>query len=57
MVRYTLRQCTYFRAVAESGGIAQAARALNISQPSVAQALEKLEDVTRLVSPPPVPGP
>lgn len=49
MVRYTLRQCTYFRAVAEHGGIAQAARALNISQPSVAQALEKLEDVTGLV--------
>jgi DNA-binding transcriptional LysR family regulator len=49
MVRYTLRQCTYFRAVAECGGIAQAARALNISQPSVAQALEKLEDLTGLV--------
>ncbi|MDK8875003.1 LysR family transcriptional regulator [Paracoccus sp. SSJ] len=49
MVRFTLRQCAYFRAVAEHGGIAQAARALNISQPSVAQALEKLEDVTRLV--------
>lgn len=49
MVRYTLRQCTYFRAVAEHGGIAQAARALNISQPSVAQALDKLEDVTGLV--------
>lgn len=48
MVRFTLRQCTYFRAVAEHGGIAQAARALNISQPSVAQALEKLEDLTSL---------
>jgi DNA-binding transcriptional LysR family regulator len=49
MVRYTLRQCTYFRAVAEQGGIAQAARVLNISQPSVAQALDKLEAVTGLV--------
>jgi DNA-binding transcriptional LysR family regulator len=49
MVKFTLRQCTYFRAVAEHGGIAQAARALNISQPSVAQALEKLEDSTGLV--------
>ncbi|KRW94702.1 LysR family transcriptional regulator [Paracoccus sp. PXZ] len=49
MVRFTLRQCAYFRAVAEQGGIAQAARVLNISQPSVAQALEKLEDVTGLV--------
>jgi len=49
MVRYTLRQCAYFRAVAEHGGIAQAARALNISQPSVAQALDKLEAVLGLV--------
>ncbi|WP_198598412.1 LysR family transcriptional regulator [Mangrovicella endophytica] len=48
MVRYTLRQCTYFRAVAEHGGIAQAARALAISQPSVAQAIEKLEALTGL---------
>ena len=49
MVRFTLRQCTYFRTVAEYGGIAQAARVLNISQPSVAQAIQKLEDVTGLV--------
>ena len=34
---------------AEQGGIAQAARALNISQPSVAQAIDKLETVTGLV--------
>lgn len=49
MVRFTLRQCAYFRAVAEQGGIAQAARVLNISQPSVAQAIDKLEDLTGLV--------
>lgn len=49
MVRFTLRQCAYFRAVAEQGGIAQAARVLHISQPSVAQAIDKLEDVTGLV--------
>lgn len=49
MVRYTLRQCSYFRAVAQYGGIAQAARHLNISQPSIAQAIEKLEDVTGLM--------
>lgn len=49
MVRFTLRQCAYFRAVAEQGGIAQAARVLNISQPSVAQAIDKLEAVTGLV--------
>ena len=48
MVRFTLRQCAYFQAVARHGGIAQAARALNISQPSVAQALDKLESVTGL---------
>jgi len=48
MVRFTLRQCAYFQAVALHGGIAQAARALNISQPSVAQALAKLESVTGL---------
>lgn len=48
MVRYTLRQCRYFRAVAEHGGIAPAARALSISQPSVAQAIAKLEEVTGL---------
>ena len=44
MVRFSLRQCAYFRAVAEHGGIAQAARVLNLSQPSVAQAIDKLED-------------
>ncbi|MDO5704000.1 MAG: LysR family transcriptional regulator [Paracoccus sp. (in: a-proteobacteria)] len=49
MVRFTLRQCSYFRAVAEHGGIAQAARVLNISQPSVAQAIAKLEDATGLI--------
>lgn len=49
MVRFTLRQCAYFRAVAQQGGIAQAARVLNISQPSVAQAIDKLEAVTGLV--------
>jgi DNA-binding transcriptional LysR family regulator len=48
MVRFTLRQCRYFRAVAEAGGIAQAARVLNISQPSVAEAIAKLEAATGL---------
>ncbi len=43
MVRFTLKQCAYFIAVAEQGGIAQASRALNISQPAVAQAIDKLE--------------
>ena len=48
MARFTLRQLEYVRAVARDGGIAQAARSLNISQPSVAQGLEKLEAMTGL---------
>ena len=44
MVRFTLKQCAYFTAVVEHGGIAQAGRALNISQPAIAQAIDKLED-------------
>ncbi|KLN61837.1 hypothetical protein WH96_05995 [Kiloniella spongiae] len=48
MVRYTIKQCHYFAVVAEQGGIAQAARVLNISQPAIAQAIDKLEDITRL---------
>lgn len=48
MVRFTLKQCAYFIAVSEHGGISQAARFLNISQPSVAQALDKLETLTGL---------
>ena len=43
MVRFTLKQCGYVLAVAEHGGIARAARALNISQPALAQAVDKLE--------------
>lgn len=43
MVKLTLKQCAYFVAVAEQGGIAQASRTLNLSQPAVAQALDKLE--------------
>ena len=45
MVKLTLKQCAYFVAVAEQGGIAQASRVLNISQPAVAQALDKLEQL------------
>lgn len=43
MVRLTLKQCAYFIAVAQQGGIAQASRALNITQPAVAQAIDKIE--------------
>jgi len=45
MVKYTLKQCYYFKAVADHGGIAQAARALNLSQPAIAQALNNLESL------------
>lgn len=48
MVKLTLKQCEYFAAVAHEGGIAQAARMLNISQPAVSQAIEKLEDISGL---------
>ncbi len=48
MLRITLRQCAYFRAVAQSGGIASGARTLGVSQPAVAQAVTKLEDLTGL---------
>ncbi len=49
MLSVTLKQLAYFQAVATHGGIAQAARELNIAQPSVAQAMNKLEDVTGLI--------
>ncbi|MTI11324.1 LysR family transcriptional regulator [Curvivirga aplysinae] len=45
MVKYTLKQCSYFLSVVDEGGIAQASRTLNISQPAIAQALDKLEDI------------
>lgn len=40
----TLRQLSYFVAAAEHQGTAQAARALNVSQPSVSVAIKQLED-------------
>jgi DNA-binding transcriptional LysR family regulator len=45
----TLKQCRYFRAVAQTGGIASAAQVVGVSQPAVAQAVTKLEDQTGLV--------
>jgi len=49
MSKITIRQCEYFKAVAQTGGIASAARAMGISQPAVAQSISKLEDITGLV--------
>lgn len=43
MVSYTLRQLTYFVAAADGGSVAEAARGLNVSQPSVSSAITKLE--------------
>lgn len=48
MIRISIRQCEYFLAVAQTGGIASAARSLGVSQPAVAQAVTKLEETTGL---------
>jgi len=45
LIQYTLRQATYFVAAADHGSIAEAAKSLNISQPSVSSAIAKLEDL------------
>lgn len=49
MVKFTLRQLEYFRAAVRTGGIAQAARSLNVSNAAVASAIGKLEDITGLI--------
>ena len=49
MADITLKQCRYFGAVAQTGGIASAAQVVGVSQPAVAQAVTKLEDQTGLV--------
>ena len=43
MITYTLTQLRYFVAAADHGSVAGAARALNISQPSISTAIAKLE--------------
>ena len=49
MADITLKQCRYFRAVAQTGGFASAAQVVGVSQPAIAQAIAKLEDQTGLV--------
>ncbi len=44
MFRITLKQLEYFVKVAEAGSLADAARELYISQPSISNAITKLED-------------
>ncbi len=43
MANYSLRQLRYFIATVENGGVAQASRHLNISQPSISVAIKELE--------------
>lgn len=49
MVRFTLRQLLYLSETDRQGGIAQAARHLNVSAAAIASALDKLEAVTGLI--------
>lgn len=48
MVRFTLRQLAFLKETARTGGIAAAARQLNVSAAAISSALDKLEDVTNL---------
>ena len=48
MVRFSLRQLAFLSEAARCGGIAPAARNLNISPAAVSSALDKLEAVTGL---------
>ncbi|WP_066457410.1 LysR family transcriptional regulator [Castellaniella caeni] len=43
MIQFSIRQLEYFVAVAKHGGTLQAARALNVSQPSISHAICMLE--------------
>jgi DNA-binding transcriptional LysR family regulator len=45
LIQYTLKQLAYFAAAAERSSVTDAARALNVSQPSVSTAIGHLEDV------------
>jgi len=48
MLKISLRQITYFTAAAETGSIAEAARLLNVAQPSVSWAILKMEEMLGL---------
>jgi DNA-binding transcriptional LysR family regulator len=45
LIRYTLKQLAYFAAAAERGNVTEAARVLNVSQPSISTAIAHLERV------------
>lgn len=44
MKNFSLRQLRYFIAFVENGGVAQAARMIHISQPSISSAIKELEE-------------
>lgn len=48
MLKISLRQMSYFVAAADTGSIAEAARLLNVAQPSVSWAILKMEEVLGL---------
>lgn len=48
MANFSLRQLRYFISTVENGGIAQASRHLNISQPSISVAIKELEAAFKL---------
>lgn len=48
-MRYTLRQLNYFVATADYGSISEAARILNVSQPSISNAILQLEKQYNIV--------
>jgi DNA-binding transcriptional LysR family regulator len=45
LIRYTLKQLAYFAAAADRGSVTEAARVLNVSQPSISTAIAHLERV------------
>ena len=53
MIPFTLRQLSYFVAISDHGGISEAARALNVSQPALSAAISQLEELlqARLLGP------
>ena len=44
MIRVTLKQLSYFVAVADAGSLAGAAKILHVSQPSISAALSAIEN-------------
>lgn len=48
MLRVSLRQMTYFVSAADTGNIAEAARLLNVAQPSVSWSILKMEELLGL---------